>query len=54
MSIDPKHIRDALDLGHLVAKQLNGRGKKLIPVFGGFGLQAWYENHWLPAQRKTS
>jgi hypothetical protein len=52
LGIRPERVAEALDAGHLVARQLNGRGKAIIPVFGPHGVQAWFES-WPIAKRKT-
>jgi len=44
-------IRDAVDEGSLVLRQIGGR--KLIPVFGFGGLEEWFSNFPRTRRRKT-
>lgn len=49
--VRPERIRDAVDAGLLVCRQLPGSSYQKIPVFGDHGLQAWFDN-WPLAIRK--
>jgi hypothetical protein len=49
LGIRPERVRDALDAGQLVARQLGAKIR--IPVFGERGIQAWFDS-WPVAKRK--
>jgi hypothetical protein len=49
LGIRVERIRDALDSGALVCRQLGNKHR--IPVFGPLGLQEWFDS-WPLAERK--
>jgi hypothetical protein len=53
LGIRPERVAEALDAGHLVARQLNGRGKALIPIGGPQGTEAWFLSWPISKRRKS-